>query len=455
MHGVCAMRALQGDQMKTTAAHESGMNAIAIIGMSVRLPGAENPAEYWDLLCSGRTAIGNIPEDRWNPDRFYHPDPQTPGTTYVRSGGFLRKPLDEFDAAFFGISPREAIWMDPQQRLLLEVAWEAFEDAGVAPDKLGGSSTGVFVGGFTLDSLVLQTSPFNRTKISSHAATGSSMTMLANRLSYCLDFRGPSMSVDTACSGSLVAFHLACQALRQGECSLALAGGVNVMLVPHYWIVMSKGHFLAKDGFSKTFDEAADGYARGEGAALVLLKPLEAALRDNDHIYAIVRGTAVNHDGRTNGIAAPNPDAQEALIRQVYAQAKVPFDHVRYVEAHGTGTAIGDPIEVSVLGKTFGAGRSGTDRCVIGSAKAAIGHLEAAAGIAGVVKAALCLSHGEIPPQANLQAPNSRIAFEDLGLRLPHGREPMPSGDGPAFAGVNSFGYGGSNAHVILEQSSR
>jgi acyl transferase domain-containing protein len=428
---------------------------LAIIGMSVRFPGADSPSEYWELLCSGRTAITNVPEDRWNPDRFYNPDPKNPGTTYVRRGGFLRGAMDEFDAAFFGISPREAIWMDPQQRLLLEVAWETFEDAGIAPDRLAGSSTGVFVGGFTLDNLILQSSPFNRTKISSHSATGSSMTMLANRLSYCFDFRGPSMSIDTACSGSLVAFHLACQALRQGECALALAGGVNVMLVPDYWIVMAKGQFLARDGFSKTFDEAADGYARGEGAGVVLLKPLEAALQDNDQIYAVVRGTAVNHDGRTNGIAAPNPDAQEALIRQVYSQARVPFDQVRYVEAHGTGTAVGDPIEVSVLGKTFGAGRNGDDRCVVGSAKAAIGHLEAAAGIAGVTKAALCLYHGEIPPQANLQTPNSKIPFEALGLRVPRNREPMPAGDGPAYAGVNSFGYGGSNAHVILQQPLR
>ncbi|MFZ1084725.1 MAG: polyketide synthase [Terracidiphilus sp.] len=425
---------------------------LAIIGMGVRFPGADSPSEYWDLLCSGRTAIGNVPDVRWNPDKFYNPDPKHPGTTYVRTGGFLRGAMDEFDANFFGISPREAMWMDPQQRLLLEVAWEAFEDAGIAPDKLSGSSTGVFVAGFTLDSLIMQSSPFNRTKLSSHSAMGSSMTMLANRLSYCFDFRGPSMSVDTACSGSLVAFHLACQALRRGECSLALAGGVNVMLIPDYWIVMAKGQFLARDGFSKTFDEAADGYARGEGAGLVLLKPLVSAIRDQDQIYAVVRGTAVNHDGRTNGIAAPNPDAQEELIRQVYSQAEVPFDQVRYVEAHGTGTALGDPTEVSVLGKTFGAGRNGKNPCIVGSVKAAIGHLEAAAGIAGVTKAALCLHHSKIPPQANLQNLNSKIPFEPLGLRVPRSQEPMPEGNCPAYAGVNSFGYGGSNAHVILQQ---
>jgi acyl transferase domain-containing protein len=428
---------------------------VAIIGMAGRFPGAENLSQYWDLLCSGRTAIGDIPADRWNPERFYDSDPQKPGTSYVRKGGFLRAPLDQFDAAFFGISPREAMWMDPQQRLLLEVAWEAFEDAGIPPDTLAGSSTGVFVGGFTLDSLILQMSTHNRRRINSNSATGSSMTMLSNRLSYCFDFRGPSMSVDTACSASLMALHLACQSLRNGECTLALAGGVNVMLVPEYWITMSKGQFLARDGFSKTFDETADGYARGEGAGLVLLKPLQQALRDKDQIYAIVRGTAVNHDGHTNGIAAPNPAAQEALIRKVYSQAKVPLDQVRYVEAHGTGTAVGDPIEASVLGKTFGAGRMERERCIVGSAKAAIGHLEAAAGIAGLTKAALCLHYGEIPPQANLKNPNSKIPFDALGLRLPGRKEPMPQMEGPVYVGVNSFGYGGSNAHVILQQAPR
>jgi acyl transferase domain-containing protein len=233
---------------------------------------------------------------------------------------------------------------------------------------------------------------------------------------------------------------------------VAIAGGVNVMLIPEYWIVMSKGQFLAKDGYCKSFDEAADGFGRGEGVGIVLLKPLAAALRDNNDIYAVVRGTGVNHDGRTAGIAAPNPDAQEALIRKVYTQAGVPLDKVRYVEAHGTGTPVGDPIEAAVLGRTFGAGRTGADRCVIGSAKAAIGHLEAAAGVAGVIKAALCLHHHEIPPQANLQKPNPRIPFETLGLRLPLEREPLLD-ECPTYVGVNSFGYGGTNAHAILENA--
>lgn len=424
---------------------------VAIVGMGCRFPQASSPSEYWDLLCSGRTAITEVPEDRWHLHRFYDPNPERPGTTYVRKGGFMSAPLEEFDAAFFGISPREAMWMDPQQRLLLEVAWETFEDAGIVPQDLAGSDTGVFIGGFTLDSLILQSSPLNRVQISSQTATSSSMTMLANRLSYCFDFRGPSVSVDTACSASLVALHLACQALRSRECAVAVAGGANVMLVPDYWIVMSKGQFLAKDGHCKTFDEAADGYGRGEGVGLVLLKPLPAALRDGDDIYAVIRGTAVNHDGRTAGIAAPNPEAQEALIRRLYAQAGVPLDSVRYVEAHGTGTAIGDPIEASVLGRTFGAGRRDDQRCVIGSAKAAIGHLEAAAGVAGVIKAALCLHHGAIPPVANLQVPNPKIPLDALGLRIARSTEPLANGQSPVYVGVNSFGYGGTNAHAVLE----
>lgn len=426
---------------------------IAIVGMGCRFPGANCPSEYWDVLCSGRSMIGDVPRDRWNAERFYDPDPTRPGTTAVRKGGFLQGALDEFDAAFFGIAPPEAMCMDPQQRILLEVAWETFEDAGIPPNQLGGGDTGVFVGAFTLDSLILQSSPLNRSRIRRQTATSSSMTMLANRLSYCFDFQGPSVSVDTACSASLVAIHLACQALRNGECSLALAGGVNVMLVPDYWLVMSKGGFLAKDGHCKSFDEAADGYARGEGAGLILLKPLHAALRDENDIYAIIRGTGVNHDGRTPGIASPSAAAQEALIRQVYARTGIALNSVRYVEAHGTGTAVGDPIEASVLGRTFGAARADGDHCVIGSVKAAIGHLEAAAGIAGVMKAALCLRHRAIPPQANFHTPNSNIPFDSLGLRLVRERELIPRGQDPTYVGVNSFGYGGTNAHAVLQNA--
>lgn len=437
---------------KTNIAEARALEPIAIVGVGCRFPGGANsPRAFWNLLAAGADGICDVPPDRWNIDRFYSEDMNAPAKTYVRKGGFLREALDRFDAGYFGISPREANYMDPQQRLLLEVSVEAMEDAGIPVTDLAGSDTGVFIGGFTLDSLLLQMSPLNRENIGSHSATGASMTMLANRISYSFDLRGPSISSDTACSSSLVALHLACQAIWRGECSAAIAGGVNVMLRPEYPMVMSKGHFLAPDGYCKSFDERANGYARGEGAGVVILKPLSAALQADEPIYALIRGTGVNQDGRTDGITVPSAEAQEALIREIYARYDVPLDEVRYVEAHGTGTPVGDPIEASVLGRTFGAGRDARTRCVVGSAKAAIGHLEAAAGIAGVIKASLCLREGAIPPQANLRNPNPKIPFESLGIRLPHALEKMPNGAGKVYVGVNSFGYGGTNAHAILE----
>ncbi len=432
---------------------------IAIIGIGCRFPGgADNPEKFWKLLTEGADAIVDIPADRWNIERFYHPNPAKPGKMYVRRGGFLREKVDQFDARFFGIVPRDADHMDPQQRLLLEVSWEALEDAGVPSRTLAGSDTGVYVGGFTLDSLTMQFSPLNHEScVSHHVATAASMTMLANRISYFFDFRGPSINVDTACSSSLVSLHYACQGIWNGECSVALSGGVNVMLVPEFPLSMSKGRFLAPDGHCKSFDERADGYARGEGCGIVVLKPLSAALADGDDIYALIRGTGVNQDGRTDGITVPSAESQEALIRQVYTQAGVAFDRVRYVEAHGTGTPVGDPIEATVIGKTVGHSRSeaGLSACLIGSVKANIGHLEAAAGVAGVIKAALCLRHGQIPPLAGLGVPNPNIPFAELGLRLPRALEPMPAGDGSSFAGVNSFGYGGTNAHALLEEAAQ
>jgi acyl transferase domain-containing protein/acyl carrier protein len=428
--------------------------AIAIVGIGCRFPGgADSPAAFWDLLTRGADAIVEVPRDRWNVDRFYDPDPAKPGKMYVRAGGFLRERIDQFDALFFGMSPREAAFLDPQQRFLLEVAWEALEDAGLVPEALAGSDTGVYVGAFMLDNFVTQLNPLNRERIGAHTAVGSTMSILSNRLSYVFDLRGPSVSVDTACSSSLVAFHQACQAIRHGECSLALVGGVNIMHRPEIPISMCKGGFLSPDGRCKSFDARADGYGRGEGAGIVVLKPLAAALRDCDAIYALVRGTGVNQDGRTDGITVPNPASQEALIRTVCGQAEVDPRSIRYVEAHGTGTAVGDPLESAALGAAIGRGRSPEQACLVGSVKANIGHLEAAAGIAGVIKVALCLKHGQIPPLANLQTPNPKIPFPELGLRLPTRLEPMPAGDGPACAGINSFGYGGTNAHAILQEA--
>src|SRR5262245_48024605 len=365
---------------------------IAIVGIGCRFPGgADSPAAFWDLLKDGKDAIVEVPKDRWNVDEFYDPNPETPGKMYVRAGGFLRERIDECDAAFFGMSPREASYLDPQQRLLLEVAWEAIEDAGLVAEHLVGSKTGVYVGAFMPDNLLTQLSPLNRDTIGAHSQLGATMNNLANRLSYVFDLRGPSIAMDTAFSSSLVAFHQACQAIWHGECSLALAGGVNIMLRPEGPIAGCKGGFLSPDGRCKSFDARADGYGRGEGAGIVILKPLAAARQDGDEIYALVRATGVNQDGRTNGITAPNPEAQEALVRQVYTAAEVSPTQIRYIEAHGTGTALGDPIEASALGAAIGKYRAPNDPCVVGSVKANIGHLEAAAGIAGVIKASLCL----------------------------------------------------------------
>ncbi|MBS1212104.1 MAG: zinc-binding dehydrogenase family protein, partial [Proteobacteria bacterium] len=444
--------------MKRLVDSESGGmglgEAIAIIGIGCRFPGgSDSPRTFWKLLAEGGDGIVDVPEDRWSIDRFWDPDPDKPGKMYIRAGGFIQQRIDQFDALFFGMSPREAEYLDPQQRILLEVAWEAFEDAGLPAERLAGSDTGVYVGGFMFDNMLTQLSPLNRALIGTHTAVSSTLSILANRLSYVFDLRGPNIAMDTACSSSLVALHQACQALRRNECTLALAGGVNIMYRPENPISMCKGGFLAKDGRCKSFDARADGYGRGEGAGIVVLKPLAAALRDEDDIYAIIRGTGVNQDGRTNGITVPNPESQESLVRRVCRESGVDPRDIRYFEAHGTGTAVGDPLEARALGAVVGRERDPDDPCIIGSVKANIGHLEAASGVAGVIKAALCLKHRQIPPIANLQMPNPAIPFEELGLRLPKGLESMPKGVGPALAGVNSFGYGGTNAHAILEEA--
>ncbi len=429
---------------------------LAIVGIGCRFPGgADSPVAFWELLCDGVDAIVDVPRDRWDVRRFYDPDPDKPGVTYTRQGGFLRERIDRFDAMFFGISPREAGCIDPQQRILLESVWEAFEDAGLPIDALAGTDTGVYIGGFTLDSQMLQFSPANRDLISSHSGTSASMVMLSNRISYCFDFRGPSVTIDTACSSSLVALNYACQDLWQRRCSLAVAGGVNVMLKPEYTVVMAKGTFLSPDAHCKAFDESANGYARGEGAGVVVLKPLAAALMDGDPVYAVIRGTGVNQDGRTNGITVPNGEAQSQLIRRVYREAGITPDDVSYIEAHGTGTAVGDPTEVKAFAAVLAEERTVPEPCLIGSLKANIGHLEAGAGIAGVIKAALCLKHGAIPPQIGVKTPNPKIPFAELGLRLPQGVEPLPRHRPGALAcaSINSFGYGGTNGHALLQEA--
>jgi acyl transferase domain-containing protein len=399
-------------------------------------------------MTSGTCAITDVPEDRWDIRKFYDPNPAMPGKTRACRGGFLNE-IDQFDAHFFGIAPREADHLDPQQRLLLEVAWEALEDAGAAPEKLAGSKTGVFVGGFTLDYKLLQFNGVSRNELAAHTATGVVMTMLANRLSYAFDFRGPSMAVDTACSSSLVAVHLACQSLWDGESVLALAGGVNIMIGPDFTIAESKGGFLSPTGQSRAFDAEANGYVRGEGAGIVVLKPLAQAIADKDRVYAVIRGTAVNQDGRTNGITVPSGDSQRAVTAAALGVAGLEAKDVDYIEAHGTGTPVGDPIEANALGAMYATSRP----CMVGSVKTNIGHLEAAAGVAGLIKAALCLKHRQIPPHLNLRTPNPAIPFDTLNLHVPAAVTPWPEIDRPARAAVNSFGFGGTNAHAILEEA--
>lgn len=425
---------------------------IAIIGIGCRFPGeANNPEDFWKLLRDGVDTISEVPADRWQLRSFYDPDPAKPGKTSSRWGGFV-KDIDQYDAEFFGISPREAARMDPQQRLLTEVAYEAIDDAHLALEHLTGSSTGVYIGISTCDYGGIQM--VERRSIDAYTNLGLGLCISANRISYLFDFHGPSMSIDTACSSSLVATHLACQGIWNGECVMALAGGVNLMIRPEGTIGFSKASMLAPDGRCKSFDARANGYVRSEGAAIVVLKPLYTAQADGDPIYAIIRGTGVNQDGHTTGIALPSRSAQEAMLRETYQQAGVAPQQVHYIEAHGTGTPVGDPIEATALGNVFGGHRTLGDDCVIGSVKGNIGHLEAASGVAGLIKAALCLKNRQIPTSLHFETPNPEIPFESLRLRVPQRLEPWPSnGATPRLAGVNSFGFGGTNAHVVLEEA--
>jgi myxalamid-type polyketide synthase MxaD len=429
---------------------EAKNEPIAIIGIGCRFPGANDPAAFWQLLRDGVDAIREVPADRFDQHAFYDPDPATPGKMNTRWGGFLEQ-VDQFDPNFFGISPREALRMDPQQRLLLEVTWEALQDAGQVPERLVGTRAGVFIGIATNDYGRLQWNDLER--IDAYSGTGNAMSIAANRISYLFDFRGPSLAIDTACSSSLVAVHLACCSLRNGESTLALAGGVNLILSPAIAINFTKAGAMAPDGRCKAFDARANGYVRSEGAGVVVLKPLSKALADGDPIYAVIRGSAVNQDGRSNGLMAPNPLAQEAVLREAYRQAAVPPGKVQYVEAHGTGTLLGDPIEAKALGTVLGVERPPGRPCALGSVKTNVGHLEAAAGIAGLIKVALALRHREIPPSLHFEKPNPHIPFDELPLRVQTTLSPWPAESGPALAGVSSFGFGGTNAHVVLEEA--
>jgi acyl transferase domain-containing protein len=434
----------QVDQMR-----DASREPIAIVGMACRFPGgADTPDRYWEMLAAGTDAITEIPGERWPIDAYYDPDPLAPGKMSTKYGGFVSN-LDRFDAAFFGVSPREALNMDPQQRLLMEVAWEALADAGQVRTGLAGSDTGVFVGACTFD----YWSRCTAARSDAYTGSGNAHSIIANRLSYFLDLRGPSLAVDSACSSSLVAVRLACQSLRARECRLAIAGGVNALLSPRPYVFLSKAGMLAPDGRCKTFDARANGYVRGEGCGVIVLKRLSDALADEDRIIALVRGTAVNQDGRSNGLTAPSLPAQEAVIDQALKEARVSPHEVGFVEAHGTGTPLGDPIEVEALQAVLGRDRPREATCVLGSVKANIGHLEAAAGIAGVIKAALCVERGMIPPHLHLQRLNPNIRLEGTPFDVSGQLAPWPDGYRVRLAGVSSFGFGGTNAHVILAEA--
>ncbi|MBX7449233.1 SDR family NAD(P)-dependent oxidoreductase [Mycolicibacterium sp. 3033] len=424
----------------------------AVVGYAARLPGSPDADAFWDLLSEGRDAISEVPADRWNAEAFYDAEPGAPGKVATRRAGFVDD-VTGFDAPFFGMSTREVRQMDPQHRLLLETSWHALEHAGIAPSTLAGSDTGVFVGLATHDYLGIMSDQLDYPEIEAYMAIGTSNAAAAGRISYRLGLQGPAVAVDTACSSSLVAIHQACQALQLGECDLALAGGANVLLTPATMITFSNAHMLAPDGRCKTFDAAADGYVRGEGCGIIVIKRLEDAVRDGDHIRAVIRGSAINQDGASGGLTVPNGVAQQRVIGAALRRAGVAPHDVDYLEAHGTGTSLGDPIEAQAAGAALGEGREADRPLLIGSAKTNIGHLEAAAGIAGVIKVILALEHETLPRHLNFENPSPHIPWHRLPVEVVTDTTPWQRGDRPRIAGVSSFGFAGTNAHVILEEA--
>ncbi len=423
--------------------------SIAIVGAACRFPGAENLDEFWRLLTSAGDAVSEIDDRRWSTRLFYHPDRGEPGKSYTWSAGLITG-VDLFEPSFFGISPREAAQMDPQQRLLLELAWHAFEDAGIPPSTISGSATGVYIGASTTDYSDLRIG--DPAGADSYFMTGSTLSILANRVSYVFDLRGPSLAVDTACSSSLVALHHACEAIRNKTIAAAIVGGINLLLAPYPFIGFSRASMLSRRGRCFAFDERADGYVRGEGGAVIILKPLADAVAAKDRIHAVIRATGVNSDGRTIGLSLPSQSAQASLLRAVYHTAGIAPDDLAFFEMHGTGTAAGDPIEAAAVGHSLGQSRS--IPLPIGSVKTNIGHLEPASGMAGLLKAALALDREIIPPTIHCEKPNPKIPFETLNLRLICHVEPVKAPERP-YAGVNSFGFGGTNAHVVLARPPR
>jgi acyl transferase domain-containing protein len=446
-----AMFALKETQDRLEAIQRRQAEPLAIVGMACRFPGGANsPAAFWRLLCEGVDAIGEIPPDRWNADAFYDPDRAAPGKMVTKRGGFLER-IDEFDNHFFGISDREAARIDPQHRLLLELAWEALEDAGLPAGKIRGAKIGVFIGiavseyGMMLCSDLAQTG--------AHALTGTSLCLAANRLSFSFGLQGPSLALDTACSSSLVATHLACQSIRNGDCEAALVGGCSLMLSPIAAVNLTKAGFCSPDGCVRAFDAAASGFVRGEGGGMVMIKPLSAALQNEDPIYAVIRGSAVNQNGSSNGLTAPSRAAQEQVLREAYTRSQVPPGQVQFVETQGTGTPLGDVLEALALGNVLRQDRAPGSSCALGAVKTNLGHLEAASGMASLIKAALALRHRQVPRNLHFETPNPDIPFATLPLRVPRELESWPDAPHPRFAGVSAFGFGGSNAHLVLEEA--
>jgi acyl transferase domain-containing protein/SAM-dependent methyltransferase len=438
-----AVVAIQRLRVRNAELEQAAAAPIAVVGMGCRLPaGGSSPAALWEALSSGRDGSMEVPADRWDVDAFYDPNLGTPGKMYVRKGCFIPD-VDLFDPLFFRISPREAIGMDPQQRLLLEVTWEALEDAGLSATRLVGSQTGVFLGISTKDYATLLGRSAHGSDSNATAGAGTAASVASGRLSYVFGFHGPCFAVDTACSSSLVATHLAVQALRAKECGLAVVAGVNLMLTPDITVNFCQGRLLSPDGHCKTFDAAASGYARGEGCGVVVLKRLADAVADGDRVQAVIRGSAINQDGRSAGLTAPNGLAQEAVIRQALANAGLPPEAIDAIEAHGTGTALGDPIEMHALKGVF---EDRVGPLHVGSIKANIGHAEAAAGISGLIKAVLMLQHQEVPPLLHFNQLNPHIDLGGMDVRIPTALVPAALSQ----VGVSSFGWSGTNAHVVL-----
>ena len=439
---------------KLASAHESNCDEprFAVVGYAARFPGAADADEFWDVLAQGRDAVSEVPQDRWDIDEFYDPDPGAPGKMVTRRAGFVDD-VTGFDASFFAVSVREAMLMDPQHRLLMETAWRAVEHSGTAPASLVGTRTGVFVGLSTHDYLGMISGDMEFADIEAYFAIGTAAAAGAGRISYRMGLQGPAVTVDTACSSSLVAVHQACQALLLGECDLALAGGANVLINPATMITFSQSRMLAPDGRCKTFDASADGYVRGEGCGVIVVKRLEDAIRDGDRIRAVIRGSAINQDGASGGLTVPNGVAQQRVITEALERAGLVAGDVGYLEAHGTGTSLGDPIEVQAAGAALGKGRDPGQPLLIGSVKTNIGHLEAAAGIAGLIKVILSLEHEELPKHLNFKNPSPHIPWDRLAVRVVDEATPWERNGRPRIAGVSSFGFSGTNAHVIIQEA--